>query len=99
MNKSFYLGLSILDLSKTVMYEFWFDYVKRNNGENANFCHMDTDRLIVYVKAADIYKDIAEDAYTRFVTLNFEIDRPLPKGKDKKVIGLTKEELGGQIIK
>ena len=78
------------------MYGFWFDYVKRNNGENANFCHMDTYRLIVYVKAADIYNDIAEDVYT---TKNFEIDRPLPKGKDKKVIGLTKEELGGQIIK
>ena len=44
------------------MYGFWFDYVKQNNGENSNFCHMDTDRLIVYVKADDIYKDIAEDA-------------------------------------
>ena len=62
MNKSFYLGLSILDLSKTVMYGFLFDYVKQNNGENSNFCQMDTDRLIVYVKADDIYKDIAEDA-------------------------------------
>ena len=99
MNKPVYLGLSILDLSKTVMYEFWYDYVKPKYGENAKLCYMDTDSFIVHVKTDDIYKDIAEDVETRFDTSNFEIDRPLPKGKNKKVIGLIKDESGGQIMK
>ena len=66
MNKPVYLGLSILDLSKTVMYEFWYDYVKPKYGENAKLCYMDTDSFIVHVKTDDIYKDIAEDVETRF---------------------------------
>ena len=68
MNKPVYLGLSILDLSKTVMYEFWYDYVKPKYGENAKLCYMDTDSFIVHVKTDDIYKDIAEDVETRFDT-------------------------------
>ena len=59
---------------------------------------MDTDGFIVYIKTDDIYKNIAEDIETRFDTSNFELDRPLPKGKNKKVIGLMKDELGGKII-
>ena len=53
---------------------------------------------MVHINTDDIYKDIAEDVETRFDTSNFEIDRPLPKGKNK-VIGLMKDELGGQIMK
>ena len=87
MNKYVYLGLPILDPSKTVMYEFWYDYVKPKYGENAELCYMDAGSLIVYVKTDNIYKDIAIDAETRFDTSNFEIDRPLPKIKNKKVIG------------
>ena len=60
---------------------------------------MNTDNFIVHVKTDDIYKDNAEDVETRFDTPNFEIDRPLPKGKNKEVIGLIKDELGGQIMK
>ena len=60
---------------------------------------MDTDSFIVHVKAEDIYKDIAEDFEKRFDTSNFEINRPLPLGKNKKVIGLMKGELGRQIMK
>ena len=60
---------------------------------------MDTDNFIVHVKTDDIYKDIAEDVEPRFDTSNFELDRPLPKGKIKKEIGLIKDELGGQIMK
>ena len=81
------------------MYKFWYDYVKPKYGENAKLCSMDTDSFIVHVKIDDIYKDIAEDVETRFDTSNVEIDRPLPKGKNKKVIGLMKDELGGQIMK
>ena len=60
---------------------------------------MDTDSLIVHIKAGDIYKDIAEDVETRFDTSNYELERPLPKGKNKKLIGLMKDELGRKIMK
>ena len=84
INKPVYLGLSILDLSKYVMYEFWFDYVKQEYGQNAKLCYIDTENFIVPVKTDDIYKDIAEDVATRFDTSNFETDRPLSKGRNKK---------------
>ena len=87
MNKSFYSVLSILDLSKTVLYDFWYDYLKSKYGENAKICYVDTDSFNVNVKTDDIYKDIAEDVEERFDTSNFEIDTPLPKGRNKKVIG------------
>ena len=77
MNKPVYLGVSILDLSKTVMYEFWYNYLKPKYGRRANLCYMDTGSFIVHVKTDYIYKDIAEDIKTRFNTSNFEIDRPL----------------------
>ena len=83
MNKPVYLGLSILELSKILMYEFWHDNVKRKYVKKAKLCYMDTDSFIVYIKTDDIYKDIAEEVETRFDTLNCEIDRPLPTGKDK----------------
>ena len=59
---------------------------------------MDTDSFIVYRKTDDIYKDIPEDVETRFDTSNYELDRPLPKGKNK-VIGLMTDELGRKIMK
>ena len=52
----------------------------------------------MYIKTDDIYKDIAEDVETRFDASNYELDRLFPKGKNKKVIGLMKVELGGKII-
>ena len=96
MNEPVYLGLSILDLSKTVMYEFWYDYLKPKYGENLKICYMDTNSFIAHVKTDDIYKDIAEDVEKRFNTSNYEIDRPLPKGKNKKVVALMKDKLRGK---
>ena len=64
------------------MYEFWYDYVK-SKYEKETFCYMNTD-----IVADDIYRDIAEDAKTRFDTSNYELERPLLKGENKKVIGL-----------
>ena len=84
MNKSAYLGLSILNLTKTIIYEFWYDYAKPKYCENAKLCYMDTDSIIVHVKTDDIYTDNEEDVETRFDTSHFELDRPLPKGKIKK---------------
>ena len=95
--KPVYLPRSILELSK--MYEFWYIYVKPKYSENPKLWYMDTDSFIVYKKADDIYKDIAENIETRFDTSNYELGRPLPKRKDNKVIGLMKDELGGKITK
>ena len=67
--------------------------------ENGKLCYMDADSFIIHLKTDGIYKDIVEDVETRFDTSNFEIDRPLPKEKNKKVIGLIEDELGGQIMK
>ena len=77
IKKPEYLGLSVLDLSKTLMYEFRDDYLKPKYGKNVKLCNMDTDSLIVPVKADDIYKDIAKDVETRFDTSNFGIDQLL----------------------
>ena len=60
-NKPVYLGLSILELSKIVVYEFWCDYVKPKYCQKAKLCYMDKNSFIVHVKTDDIYKDIAED--------------------------------------
>ena len=68
INKSIYLVLSTLDLSKIAMHEFWCDYVKAKCGEKAKFCHMDTDNFIVHLKINCIYKDIKEDVETGFDT-------------------------------
>ena len=76
MSKLGHLGLSILDLSKTVTYEFWYDYVKPKYGENEKLCYMNTDSFTVHVKTDDTYKDIVKDVETRFDTSNFEIDKP-----------------------
>ena len=78
------------------MYEFWYDYVKPKYGEKARFCYMDTD--IVNIKADYIYKDIGEGAETRFDTSNYELDSPLPKGENKKVISLMKDEFSRNIM-
>ena len=100
MNKPVYLGQSILDLSKTIMYEFHYDYIKRKyNENNLKLLYMDTDSFVYDIKTEDFYKDIAEDVETRFDTSGYEPDRPLPIGKNKKVIGLMKDELGGKIRK
>ena len=82
MNKPVYLGLSVLDLSKTVLYEFRYDYLKPKYGENGKYCYMDTGSFIVHVKTDDIYKDIAEDIEKIFDTSSFEIDRPLQMEKN-----------------
>ena len=65
MNKPVYLDLSILDLNKTVIYKFWYDYIKPEYGKNAKLCYMDTHSFIVYVKTDNICKDIAKDIKTR----------------------------------
>ena len=80
------------------MYEFWYDYMKRRYGHNVKLCYMDTDSFVMNIKTKDFYKDIANDVEKRFDTSNYEVNRPLPIGKNKKAIGLMKDELGSKII-
>ena len=98
MKKPVYLGFSILEISKTLMLEFWYDYMIPKYGDNVKLCYMDTDSFIMHIKAEDFYKDIANDVEKRFDTSNYEVNRPLPTGKNKKVIGLMKDEVGGKIM-
>ena len=81
LSKHLYLGLSILDLSETVIYELCCDYLKTKYGENINLCYVDAGSFIVHVKTDDIYKDIAEDVEERLDTSNYEIGRRLPRKK------------------
>ena len=98
MNKPVYLDLSILEISKTVMYEFWYDDIKPKYGDNRKLCYIDTDSFIMHMKTKDFYKDIANGVEKRFDTSSYGVNRPLPKGKNKKIIGLMKDELGGKIM-
>ena len=98
MNKPIYLGLSILEISKILMHGFWYDYMKPKYNDNMKLCYIDTDSFVMNIKTEDFYKDTANDVEKRFDTSNHEVNRPLPTGKNKKVIGLMKDELGGKII-
>ena len=98
MNKPIYLGLSILEISKILMYEFWYDYMKPKYNDNVRLCYMDRDSFIMNIKTNDFYKDISDGVDNRFDTSNYEVKRPLLMGKNKKVISLMKDELGGEII-
>ena len=100
-NKPVYLGISILDISKILMDIFWYDYIKSKYGDRGKLCCMDTDSFVIHIKTEDFYEDIAGDVEEWFYTTNYEEDdkRPLPIAKNKKVIGLFKDELGGKIMK
>ena len=100
MNKPIYLGQAILDLSKMLMYEFWYDYIKPKYGGKARLCYMDTDSFVINIKTKDFYKDIASDVERWFDKSNYDKkdNRPLPIGTNKTVIGLFKDELGDKIV-
>ena len=96
MNKPIYLGLSILEIRNNT--RNCYDYMKKKYGDMVKLCYTDNDSLVMNIKTKEFYKDIAQDVEERFDTSNYGVDRPLPKGKNKKVIGLMKDELGGGII-
>ena len=98
MNKPVYLGQAILDLSKIVMYEFHYNYLKQKYPEGLTLCYMDTDSLIYNIETDDFYKVIAEDVKDIFDTSGYNPNRTLPVGLNKKVIGLMKDQLGGEIM-
>ena len=92
--------MSILDISKTLMYEFWYNYFKSKYGDKAKLCYLDTDSFVIYIKTEDFCKDIANNVKRWFDTSNYDEndERPLPIGKNKKVIGLFEDELCGKIM-
>ena len=102
MNNPVYLDMSILDNSKRLMYELWYDYIKPKYGDKAKLCYLNTDSFVIHIITEDFYKDIANDVERWFDASNYDENktgkRPLPIGKNKKVIGLFKHELGGKIM-
>ena len=80
------------------MYEFWYDYIKPKYNYNVKLCYMGMDSFVKNIKTKDFYKDIANDVEDRFDASNDEVNRPLPTGKNKKLIGLMKDELGAKVI-
>ena len=99
-NKPVYLGMCILDLSKTLMYEFHYNYIKPKYGEKAKLLFTDTDSLMYEIETDDFYKDISPDVRDKFDTSNYPKDHPsgIETGANKKVIGMFKDEAGGLII-
>ena len=80
------------------MYKFWYIYVKPRCRSKAKLCYLDTYSFIVYIKTENIYVDIEKGVGTRFHTSNYELEKPLPKGNNTKVIGLMKDELDGKTM-
>ena len=92
MSKPLYLGMSILDISKTLMYSFWYDYVKPKYGDRAKLCYKNNNSFVIYIKTEDFFEDISDDVKIWFDTSNDDKNdkRRLPIGKNKKVPDLLK---------
>ena len=101
MNKPVYLDMSILDISKTLMYKFWYDYIKPKYEDRAKLCYTDTDSFIIQIITEDFFEDITGDVKKWFDTSNYDENdkRLLPIGMNKRVYGFFKDELGGKIMK
>ena len=101
MNKPVYLGMCILDLSKTIMFDFHYNYIKPKYGDKAKLLFTDTDSLMYEIQTEDFYKDISGDVKNRFDTSDYPENHPskIPTGINKKVLGMFKDEAAGKIIK
>ena len=99
-DKPVYLGMCILDLSKTIMYAFHYKYIKPKYGDKAKLLFTDTDSLMYEIKTEDFYKDISGDVKDRFDTSDYPPNHPsgIPTGCNKKVLGVFKDEVAGRII-
>ena len=100
LNKPVYLGQAILDISKTLMYEFYYDYLKPRYKDKVKLCYMDTDSFILLIETEDFFKDIADDVNEWFDTSSYDKNdkRPLPIRVNKKILGKFKDELNEEIM-
>ena len=101
MNKPVYLGMCILELSKTIMFDFHYKYIKPKYGNKAKLLFTDTDSFLYEIETEDFYKDISGDVRDRFDTSEYPENHPsgIPTGVNKKVLGMFKDEAAGKIIK
>ena len=99
-NKPVYLGMSILDLSKTLKYDFHYNYIKQKYEDKSKLLFTDTDSLMYEIQTEDFYKDISDDVKHRFDTSDYPPNHPsgIPSGVNKKVLGMFKDEAGGKVI-
>ena len=101
MNKPIYLGMCILDLSKIIMFDFHYNYIKSKYADKAKLLFTDTDSLMYEIETEDFYKDISGDVKDKFDTSDYPENHPsgIPTGENKKVLGMMKDEVAGKIIK
>ena len=101
MNKPVYLGMCILDLSKTLMYDFHYNYIKTKYGDRAKLLFTDTDSFLYEIQTEDFYKDISGDVKDKFDTSNYPENHPsgIPTGINNKVLGMFKDEEAGDNMK
>ena len=101
MDKPVYLGMCILDLSKTLMFDFHYKYIKPKYGDRAKLLFTDTDSFLYEIQTEDFYKDISGDVKDRFDTSDYPENHPsgIPTGINKKVLGMFKDEVAGKNIK
>ena len=99
-NKPVYVGQAILDLSKTLMFDFHYKYIQPKYGKKAELLFTDTDSLMYQIQTEDFYKDITADVESKFDTSDYPKDHPsgIPAGLNKKVIGMFKDEVAGKQI-
>ena len=99
LRKPIYLGMSILDVSKTLMYDFHYNHIEKKHGDRAQLLFTDTDSLCYDIQTKYFYDDIRNDVPTMYDTSAYPADHPagLPR-VNKKVIGLMKDEAGGRQI-
>ena len=101
MNKPIYLGMCILELSKIIMFDFHYNYIKSKYADKAKLLFTDTDSLMYEIQTEDFYKDISGDVKDKFDTSDYPENHPsgIPTGENKKVLGMMKDEVAGKIIK
>ena len=99
-NKPVYSGAAILDLSKIVMYNFHYNYIKPEYGDNARVLFTDTDSLMYEIKTDDFYMGISDDVKDRFDTSNYPPNHPsgIPSGFNTKVVGVMKDEIMEEFV-
>ena len=98
-DKQIYWGMAILHLSKILMYDFHYNYMKKKYGDKAKLLFTDTDGLAYEIETDDFFKDFEEGVEEKFDTSNFPKDHPSGISlKNKKVLGMMKDKAGGKII-